>query len=96
MALYEVSKLEPVEAPEKGGEGPWWRYEIECGVHGSGNMTGTRCGKREEVEAFLGKMLDSINHRTRGKQSVQLRLASSSPRSIPVNNMVGHFNRGLR
>ena len=96
MALYEVSKLEPVEAPEKGGEGPWWSYEIECGVHGSENMTGTRCGKREEVEAFLGKMLDSINHRTRGKQSVQLRMASSSPRSIPVNNTVGHFNRGLR
>ena len=96
MALYEVSKLEPVEAPEKGGEGPWWSYEIECGVHGSGNMTGTRCGKREEVEAFLGKMLDSINHRTRGKQSVQLRLASSSPRSIPVNAPVARFNRGLR
>ena len=96
MALYEVSKLEPVEAPEKGGEGPWWSYEIECGVHGSGNMTGTRCGKREEVEAFLGKMLDSINHRTRGKQSVQLRLAGTSPRSIPVNAPVARFNRGLR
>ena len=96
MALYEISKLKRTKVPEGGGEGPWWRYEIECGVHGSENMTGTRCGERPEVEAFLGKMLDSINHRTRGKQSVQLRLAGTSQRSIPVNNMVPHFNRGVR
>ena len=96
MALYEVSKLKRTKVPEKGGKGPWWRYEIRCGMPGAEGMTGTRRGEREEVEAFLDKMLESINYRTRGKQSVQLRLAGNSPRSIPANTPAGHFNRGLR
>lgn len=81
--LYFVKSLYSVEPPQ-GSDGEWWKYEIECGVSDNKNIYGMRKGSLEEVEAYLGKMLDAINKRTFGFQSKTLRHAHSAPRSIPA------------
>jgi len=85
MELYFVKSLSPARSPQGGGEGPWWKYRIECEIQNTGAVTGVRSGTREEVEEEVKKMLASINKRTMGHQSTQLRIAHSSPRSMPVN-----------
>lgn len=89
MELYFVKSLSPAKPPEGGGDGPWWKYRIECGIQGTVPVVGIRSGTREEVEGQVRKMLASINKRTMGYQSTQLRVAHSSPKSVPVNIPAG-------
>ena len=93
MELYSVRELTQTDPPDGGGEGSWWKYEIACGSISSQGISGLREGAKDEVKAYLAKMLDSINKRTYGFQSKTLRHAHSAPRQIPAKMV---FRKGQR
>jgi hypothetical protein len=84
MGLYSIKSMIPANPPD-GESGRWWKYEIECGVAENKSICGIRIGSRRDVEAYLKKMIGSINDRTLGNQSVEMRTAHRSPKSIPAN-----------
>lgn len=91
MELYFVKSINPTDPPDGGVSGLWWKYEIECSTADNHNISGVREGKKDDVEKYLDKMLDSINKRTLGYQSKELRVSSKSSRSIPVNTRTSSY-----
>ena len=85
MQLYFVKSISPTDPPDGGAPGLWWKYTIECGIVNNDSISGVREGSREEIESYIKKMLDSINSRTMGHQSAQMRAAHRSPKSLPAN-----------
>ncbi len=83
MELYYVKNLARTTPPEGCGKGPWWRYTIECGSSESHSISGVREGKKDEVEKYLDKMLDSINKRTLGHQSKNSDIPIYPPGNAP-------------
>ena len=93
MELYFVKSINPTDPPDGGVSGLWWKYEIECSTADNHNISGVRECKKDDVEKYLDKMLDSINKRTYGFQSKTLRHAHSAPRQLPAKVV---FRKGQR
>lgn len=88
MPLYYLKRLSPTQPPPHGEEGPWWKYEIACGVVADNSICGTRGGAQAEVETYIKTMLNAINKRTFGYQSERLRHAHNAPRQLSAKQHV--------
>lgn len=68
-ARYQLQSIEITTTPD-GGEGTWYRYVI---VQGSSEITGLRCGNRDEVDYAVREMVERLNERSAGKNSKKLK-----------------------